>query len=219
MTHIMTYHLTPLSMTFAGLCLCCHFFPTYVISSLSNTSLFPCLSLLLSSYPLTHILVITSGVPCRNSIAPPPPSSSDIKLSPCPCCSLIQAEGDGKVSLPLLCCMEVLLLPLDAIWSQLAVNLIPVNRSCGPCALMPPEVLMQVYFTGSRWAVVELYHSCVWEPKHLAYFPSVAENFWNVLLCGIGNWHMLLMSMKLHGHYCTKRRTTQHKCYSCRFHA
>lgn len=44
----------------------------------------PCLSLLLSSYPLTHILVITSGVPCRNSITPPLPSSSDIKLSPCP---------------------------------------------------------------------------------------------------------------------------------------
>lgn len=34
-------------------------------------SLPPCLSLLLPAYPLTHILVITSGVPCRNSITPP----------------------------------------------------------------------------------------------------------------------------------------------------
>lgn len=123
-------------------------------------SLFRCLSLLLSCYPLTHILVITSGVPCRNSITPPPPSSSDIKLSPCPwtqdqpfifSCSLILTEGDRKVSFPLLRSSEGSLLPLHAIWSQLPVHLILSNWPAGPprACLMLPEALMQVYFTGA----------------------------------------------------------------------
>ena len=66
--------------------------PRYISSLISRESLSEadrlspclCLSLLLSSHPLTHILVNGSAVPRRNSIAPPPHSSPDIKPSPCP---------------------------------------------------------------------------------------------------------------------------------------
>lgn len=147
----MTYHLTRVFMAFAGLwlsCVCvCVFFHMWFVFRVSHCqksvslSLSPCLSLLLSSYPLTHILVITSGVPCRNSIIPPLPSSSDIKLSPCPwtqdqpfifSCSLILTEEVRKVSFPVLCPLEGWMLPLHAIWSQSPVHLILGNWPAEP---------------------------------------------------------------------------------------
>lgn len=100
----------------------------------------PCLSLLLSAHPLTHILVITSGVPRRNSIGPlPAPSSPDIKLSPCPWTqdqafifshSPALTEGDRMASFPLF-------LLLVGMVTITAYHLIPVASSLDP--LQPPR--------------------------------------------------------------------------------
>lgn len=136
-------------MAFAGRSLVpLYFFRPCDLCLGSGKSLSPCLSLLLSSYPLTHILVITSGVPRRNSITPPLPSSSDIKLSPCPwtqdqpfifSCSLILTEGDREVSFPLLCFSEgwlLLYMPFDPscqfTWSSTTGLLGPARRPDAP---------------------------------------------------------------------------------------
>lgn len=124
---------------------------------------FPCLSLLLSSYPLTHILLTTSRVSCRNSIATP----CHIKLPPCPwvqarsfmfSCSPQWPVGHGEVSFaPAPLCERIAAkhyVPFDPRWP---VNSIPGNCSRQPCAPMLPEVLMQVHFHGSRWAVVKMW--------------------------------------------------------------
>lgn len=142
---------------------CVVFFPpmwSVLASGNSQVShpLSPCLSLLLSSYPLTHILVITSGVPCRNSISPPLPSSfrhKTVSLSlntgPAFHFHLLSDSDRGRqedvFSSPLL---------LGGMAATITCHLSPVASSLDPrqlaclaprACLMLPEVLL---FHGSR---------------------------------------------------------------------
>lgn len=114
----------------------------------------PCLSLLLSSYPLTHILVITSGVPCRNSIAPSTlllrHKSVFLSLSTGPAFHLHESDKRRCLffsSAPQRgSCLPDM--PFDPscqlTWSPAAG--LPAPRAC----LMLTEALKQVYLTGAR---------------------------------------------------------------------